>query len=413
MHLQNRLEEYAKIIIKKGVNIQKDQKLVIRCPIETAFFGEICAKAAYEEGAREVEILWNDENLTRLNYHYMSEENLSKVSKALQTQYEEYRHDNIALLSLVGQDPALLKEIDASKIKSASKARSIALKNFNEDMMSDQHQWCVAGVAVKSWAKHLFPNLDDEEALDALWDQILTTSRVDEHTLENWEKHLNRLNSLADKLNRYQFDRLEYKNSLGTEISIGLPENHIWSAADSKTPKGIPFVPNIPTEEVFTLPHRDRVNGVVYSTKPFNYGGNIICDFKLRFEDGKVVEFDAKEGRDILAKLIDTDEGSKRLGEVALVPYDSPISNTNLLFYNTLYDENASCHLAIGKAYPTCLEGFEGQSKEVLLQRGANDSLIHEDFMVGSEDLSIVGITKDGRKITIFKDGNFDKDFSE
>ncbi len=277
-------------------------------------------------------------------------------------------------------------------------------------MMSDQHQWCVAGVAVKSWATHLFPELSHDQALEKLWEQIFSTSRIDDHTLENWENHLNRLNALADKLNRYQFDSLIYKNSLGTDLTIGLPENHIWAAADSKTPKDIPFVPNIPTEEVFTLPHRDRVDGVVYSIKPFNYGGNIIRDFKLRFEGGKVVEFDAKEGRDILAKLIDTDEGSKRLGEVALVPYDSPISNTNLLFYNTLYDENASCHLAIGKAYPTCLEGFENLSSQDLLERGANDSLVHEDFMVGSKDL-VIGLTKDGKRIQIFENGNFAKEF--
>lgn len=406
-----RFNEYAKVLILKGVNIQVDQKLVIRCPIEAAFFAEMCAKIAYEQGAREVEVLWNDEKLTQLNYHYMSQENLSKVSKTLQIQYEEYRQDNIALLSLVGQDPSLLKEIDANKIKSASTARSIALKSFNEDMMSDQHQWCVAGVAVKSWAKHLFPELSDDQALEKLWEQIFSTSRVDDHTLENWENHLSRLNALADKLNHYQFDSLIYKNSLGTDLTIGLPENHIWSAADSKTPKNIPFVPNIPTEEVFTLPHRDRVDGLVYSTKPFNYGGNIIRDFKLKFEEGKVVEFDAKEGRDILAKLIDTDEGSKRLGEVALVPYDSPISNTNLLFYNTLYDENASCHLAIGKAYPTCLEGFEDLSSQDLLARGANDSLVHEDFMVGSKDLSIIGVTKDGKEVQIFENGNFSKEF--
>lgn len=411
MNLQNRLEDYAKLLIKKGVNIQKGQKLVIRSPIEVADFTTLCAKIAYEEGAKEVDVLWNHEELTKLKFQHVSLENLSQVSEYIQVQYDGYREEGAAILSLVGENPALLQEIDPEKIKASAKARSLALKKFNEAMMSDEYQWCVAGVAVESWASYLFEDLEKDQALEKLWTLILDTSRVDAQTMENWNQHLDRLTKLSNRLNEEQFDSLVYSNNKGTDLKVGLPENHIWSAAKSISSKGVEFVPNIPTEEVFTLPHKDQIEGLVYSAKPLNYGGNIIDDFKLRFEEGKIVEFDAKKGRDILAKLVDTDEGSKRLGEVALVPYDSPISNTNLLFFNTLYDENASCHLAIGKAYPTCLEDFEGQSLDELKDRGANDSLVHEDFMVGTEDLSIVGIKKDGQEIQIFKDGNFAPDF--
>ena len=275
--------------------------------------------------------------------------------------------------------------------------------------MNDIVSWLVISVPTKKWAKKVFPDLSEDEAYDKLWKTILDVSRVEESweaTKKNWKDHINTLEEKAVYLNDHQFDKVHYKSSNGTDLWVKLPKDHIWMSAGSKNAKGDLFIPNIPTEEVFTAPQYDGVDGRLVATKPLVYNGVIINNFEFTFKDGKVIDFDAKEGKDTLAKMLDSDQGSKNLGEIALVPYDSPISNSNILFYNTLFDENASCHFALGKAYPTCLVGGAELKESELNSRGINDSLIHEDFMVGSSDLEITGYKND-EEFPIFKNGNW------
>ena len=407
MNFKKRLDAYAEMLIKVGIRIKKDQPLVIRAPIEACDLAVLAAKHAYLNGASDVHILWSDDDLTLLRYTHAPEEVLNNVPEFQKEMYRYYLNQGAGFLSFTGSDPDLLKTIDSKVLQGAMMNRSKALEFYSEAMMSDKNPWTVAGVATKAWAKKVYPELDEVEALETLWDAIFDMSRVTDDAVKTWEDHMNRINALAKKMTDYKFTSLHYQNSLGTDLFIELPENHLWAGGGSATPDGEPFVANIPTEEVFTLPHAHGVNGIVYATMPLAYNGNIIDKFYVRFKDGVVVDFDAEQGKDTLKNLLDTDEGAKRLGEVALVPFDSPISNRNQLFYNTLFDENASCHLAFGRAYPTCLEGADALSKEELKKLGVNDSLVHVDFMVGSKDMSIIGTTVDGEKITVFKDGNW------
>ena len=275
--------------------------------------------------------------------------------------------------------------------------------------MADKNSWCVVGAPTVAWAKVVFPLLSETEAVNKLWELIFYTSRIGEgDSVKGWEEHINELSCRAKYLNEKQFKYLKYTSDKGTNLRIELPQNHVWNAAGSGfNSKGVSFTANMPTEEVFTLPHKDGINGIVYSTKALNYNGNIIDEFKLEFKNGKVVSYNAEKGYDVLKSLLETDEGALSLGEVALVPFDSPISNTNTMFFETLYDENASCHLALGKAYPTCLKDGEKMTEEELKDKGANDSLVHVDFMVGDETLNIVGITDSGNEIPVFTNGNW------
>ena len=274
--------------------------------------------------------------------------------------------------------------------------------------MGNSNQWCVVSVPTKAWAMRVFPKLREEFAIAEMWKLILKIVRADkENPILEWEKHLAMLKGRMDYLNNKNFKKLIYKNSLGTNLEIELPEGHKWISGGEKSKSGVEFVANIPTEEIFTMPHRDRVNGIVVSSKPLIYGGSVINHFSLTFKDGKVVEYSAQTGEEILGKLLDMDEGARYLGEVALVEYDSPISKSEKVFYNTLFDENASCHLALGGAYPTCISGSENQSEEELKNRGMNNSLTHEDFMIGTADMEIIGVDSEGNETLIMKDGNF------
>lgn len=407
MNLEKQLDAYAEMLIKVGIQIKKNQPLVIRAPIEGRDVAVLAAKHAYLNGASDVHIIWSDDELTLMRYEYAPQEVLNNVPKYQKEMFRYYLDKGAGFLSFTGTDPDLLKAVDPKVLQAATMNRSKALEFYSEAMMSDQNPWTVAGVATKSWAKKVYPELHEDEAVEKLWEAIFDTSRVTDDSVKTWEEHMNRVNSLAKKMTDYKFTSLHYRNSLGTDLVVELPKNHLWAGGGSETPEGAPFVANIPTEEVFTLPHAEGVNGTVYATMPLAYNGNVIDKFYLRFENGSVVDYGAETGLDTLKHLLETDKGSKRLGEVALVPYDSPISNRNQLFYNTLFDENASCHLALGRAYPTCLKGTEAHSKDELKKLGVNDSLVHVDFMVGSKDMSIVGKTEEGQEIIIFKDGNW------
>ncbi|MFG6113944.1 aminopeptidase [Halobacillus sp. MO56] len=405
---QQMLEKYAELALKTGVNLQKDQMLMVNSTIEGADFTRMVVKKAYEMGAKTVHINWSDDAITRTKYEYESKETLAEVPQWKVDMYDYFAEGGAAILSIRSTDPDLLKGIDGEKIAAANKAGAQAMKNFRSFTMNDRIQWSIVSIPITTWAQKIFPEAGEEEAVTKLWEQIFKIVRVDkENPVVAWEEHNNILAQARDFLNRKKYKKLIYK-APGTDLEVELPEGHIWKGGASKTEKeGIPFNANMPTEEVFTVPHKYGVNGQVSSTKPLNYGGNLIDDFTLTFKEGKVVDYKAEQGEATLKHLLDTDEGSTRLGEMALVPNESPISQSGLIFYNTLYDENASCHLALGKAYPNSLEGGSDMNEEELDKHGVNDSLSHVDFMMGSGELDIDGVLEDGTTEAVMRKGSW------
>jgi len=407
-NFKEKLNDYARLSVKVGINLQKGQPLVINSPIEGLEFVRLIAKNAYEVGASEVHVNWNDEVLTKLKFENSPMEIFENFPKWYVDGLEDYAKKGAGFISISAQDPELLKDIDPKKIATNNKSSSLALKEWRNYTMNDINPWCVISIPTKSWARRVFPDLGEDEAVNKLWDAIFDATRMNsQDPVAAWQGHMASLKEKVNFLNQKQFKKLHYTSSNGTDLSVELPEGHIWAGGGAVDSKGINFAPNMPTEEVFTMPYKYGVDGVVYSTKPLNYGGNLIDEFKIVFKDGKVEDFDAKLGKETLRDLLDIDEGAKYLGEIALVPFDSPISNSNIVFLNTLFDENASCHFAFGKAYPTNIRGGENMSDEELEAHGVNNSLTHVDFMVGSSDLSIVGEDKSGEKFQIFKDGNW------
>ena len=403
------LEEYARLIVRMGVNLQADQPLVINAPLACADFARRVAGAAYDVGAHDVTVAWNDERLARLRY--------DKAKKSVFTEFPEWRHrlyedsaaEGAAFVTIHAADPEIFSGVEPERLTLAQQAAGAALLEYRQRLMSNKNAWCVVSIPTESWASKVFPKEAPDAAVENLWQAIFAAVRLapGEDAAVRWQKHIEFLARAAKFMNDHAFSRLEYKNALGTNLSIELPEGHIWMGGAEKTQDGVIFVANMPTEEIYTLPKRDGVNGTVKATRPLNVNGNLVEGFSLTFKDGKVVDYKAERGAEILKELFSTDEGASYLGEVALVPYDSPISKSGVLFFNTLFDENAACHLAFGKAYPTCIEGGETMTSVELLQRGVNDSLVHEDFMVGSRDLTIDGIEADGTRVPVFREGNF------
>ncbi len=407
MNLEKNLEKYAELAVKVGVNIQPGQTLLVRTPIECAPFVRKVVKKAYDLGAKEVHIEWSDEECSLIKYLNAPEETFNEFPKWISDQYVDIAKNGGAFLTIYAQNPDLLKDVDPKRVANAQKASAKALQEWRSYTLSDKSKWSIVSIPTVSWAKKVFPGIPEEEAVKKMWEAIFKCTRVDqEDPIEAWNKHNKDLKTRMNFLNDSKFKKLYFK-SAKTDITMELPEGHIWASGASKDPNGINFNPNIPTEEVFTLPHKFGVNGVVASTKPLVYGGNVINNFTLTFKDGKIVDFTAEEGYETLSNLISTDEGSHYLGEVALVPFKSPISDTNIVFYNTLYDENASCHFAIGTAYKSCIENGVNIPEEELDKYGINFSMTHVDFMIGSSDMDIVGETSNGEKVQIFKDGNW------
>lgn len=406
--MERQIDKYVELVIQKGINIQKGQILVISSPVEVYDFTRKLVKQAYELGASEVVVHWNDEVVGKYKYVYGAEDIFDTFPEWQKESMEYYRKKGAAFLSVYATDPDILKEVDKTRVARFQKAKSLALKEYYENVMGNSNQWCVISVPTQAWAKRVFSELSTEVAISEMWKLILKIVRADkENPILEWGNHLNTLKARMDYLNKKRFAKLIYRNSLGTNLEIELPEGHKWISGGEKSKAGVEFVANIPTEEIFTMPHREKVNGVVVSSKPLIYGGSVIDKFTLTFKDGEVINYSAEVGEEILGKLLSMDENSKYLGEVALVEYNSPISKSERVFYNTLFDENASCHLAFGGAYPVCLENSEGQSEEELKERGMNNSLTYEDFMIGTEDMEIVGIDSEGRETTIMKNGNF------
>lgn len=407
--MKNKVEKYAELLVKIGINIQKGQILVINSPIECASFARIVTVKAYDAGAREVLVRWNDEQSTRLRYKMAHDEVFDETHSwdldFLNTTVDK----DAAYLRIAASDPELMGDVNPKKMARQNRVQTQALEYYRSKLMSNANVWCVASIPTLPWAKKVFPNAkNDDAAMELLWDAIYTAVRVDQDDpVKAWKEHQKNLSLSQDFLNSNSFKFLRYKNSLGTDVVVELVKNHIWFGGGEKSLKGQYFIANMPTEEVFTMPKANGVNGKIVSSIPLNYNGNLIEDFSFTFKGGIVVEYSAKKGEDVLKELLETDEGAKQLGEVALVPYDSPISNQKILFYNTLFDENASCHFALGKAYPINVKGGSEMTTNELKAAGANESLVHVDFMVGTEDLEIIGIKEDGTEIPVFKNGNF------
>lgn len=403
-------KKYAELIIKEALAVQKRENpiLWINANTENLPFARELTKMAYECGAAEVKVNINDEVLSRLNMEGMSEERLAHFGEYKLDERMDYIKDGVAFISITGSDPDLFKGIDPKRLQIRNRASSKVMKPAMKYTMNDINSWTVVGYPTKAWAKNVFPDLDEDEAFERLKTEIFKTVRLDhEDPVAAWEEHLDKLAKRGEVLNNLQLKELHYKTDRGTDFRIGLPENHIWVGAESKDDRGYRFLPNLPTEEIFTAPDNRVAEGIVYATKPLNLSGSLVEDFWIRFEGGKAVEVGAKKGEDQLKELISRDEGACRLGEVALVSVKSPINTSGLIFYNTLFDENASCHLALGAAYPTCVEGGVDMDDQELKAHGINDSQIHDDFMIGDETLSIVGIDKDGNEHQIFKNGDF------
>jgi len=402
------LKKYAKLAVVKGSNVQKGQLLVISAPVEAYEFTRLCVEEAYNAGAGEVIVDYNDSLLTRLKYKNVEKERLGLVPNYFVEKRKYYVDEKACFLHIVSEVPGNLKGIDSDKIQTAQIAYMKAIKPYRYYTMSSIGQWSIVAYPNLVWAKKVFPELSDEEAYDKLFEAILFASRIDENDpIKNWDQHNSEIAKHTKLMNDYNFKSLHFTNELKTDLTVDLAINHIWEGGMDKTPSKVEFNANMPTEEVFSMPKRDSVNGIVYASKPLSYQGNLIEDFYLKFENGKVVDYDAKEGKDSLTNLLNTDEGSRYLGEVALISYDSPISNLNLLFYNTLFDENASCHLALGAAYPSNLKGGVDLNEEELVEHGANVSMNHCDFMFGSREMKIVGTTFDNKEVVLFEHGNF------
>lgn len=401
------MERFADVIIKLGLNLQKGQILNIKTNVEAYEFARIVAVKAYEYGASDVVIKYNDDYISRAFFENVGVENIKNIPDYIYHQAKYLVDNNACMLSISSPNPGIMKGLDINKMQEYNHAYMKKVPFLREYSMNNKGQWCVVSMPNKVWADRVFEN--DKDAYDKLFRAIMKASRIDltRDSLVDWQEHMKRLEEHRDILNQYNFKTLRFKNSLGTDLSVDLVENHIWGGGGEYTQKGIYFSPNMPTEEVFTMPHAYGVNGRVYSTKPLNYQGHLIENFYLDFKDGAVVNYHAEKEEAALKALLETDDGSMRLGEVALISYDSPISNMNILFYNTLFDENASCHLALGNAYTMNIKDGYNLSLEELKKKGYNSSMIHVDFMFGSKDLSVIGTDHNGKEIVIFKKGNF------
>ena len=399
-----KLYNYAKLIVTKGLNIERGQQQLVIAGLDQIEFVRMVVEMCYQAGASRVVVEWEDMPLAKLAQTYQSEKTLSEVT-AWELAKLKWRADELpALLWLDSDDPDGMDGIDQGKRARAQMARFPVIKPYR-DAMENKHQWCIAGVPGVAWARKVFPGVSDAEALEKLWQAILHTARAEGDPLKNWDEHNATIRRRCDQLNAYRFAALEYRAPNGTDFRVGLMKEGRFEGGSETDLKGRVFNPNIPSEEIFTTPKRGVADGLLAATKPLSWQGSLIEDFSIRFAGGKAVEVKAKKGQAALERMIAMDEGAPYLGECALIAHDSPISNTGILFYNTLYDENASCHVALGRGFDNCVADFAKYTQEELRSLGVNDSMIHVDFMIGGPELDIDGITADGEKIPVFRSG--------
>ena len=408
-HFEAKLNEYAHLLVEVGMNVQPGQTPRINTSLDAAPLARLCVAACYDRGARDVVVDWRDDFVSRQRYLRADERVFSEFPSYQKAKFDWLLERSSPNLSLTGSDPELLRGVDPARIQAADLAAGEPTKPYYDAMTAGKFQWCVGAFPSRAWAERAFPDKTGEDAVDALWDAIFSVCRItgDGKGVERWREHVAATARRAKILNGYQFASLRYTNSLGTDLTVRLPKDHVWAGGSEQSAAGVEFVANMPTEEIFTAPQRDGVDGRVCAALPLALNGNLVKEFWLELKGGRIVNVHAEEGEEVLRRAIDLDEGAHYLGEAALVPYDSPIRASGILFYNTLFDENASCHFAFGAAYPSCVRGGEDMSGAEQEAAGLNQSITHVDFMVGTADLSIVGTTHDGEEIPVFVDGNF------
>ena len=406
-----RLRAYARLIVEAGCALKPGQDLFVRAAIESAPLVRLITDEAYKLGAHQVTVRFHDEAIERMTFDNCPMDVFETFPGWSALLNNSMATRGAAILSIDSDDPEAMTGVDPQKLIARAQASHTACKPFYDALDYGRCVWCIVGAASPAWARKVFPGLCEEEAVNALWEAIFTTVRLTSddpaEAIAAWNEHRKSFAERSAWLNEQRFDALHYTNSYGTDLTVGLTDKHIFSGGGDTTVDGVAFFPNMPTEEIFSTPDRLRAKGTVVSALPLVHHGSLIRDFSLTFKDGKVIDLHAAEGEDVLRSIVETDENSCRLGEVALVPFDSPIRNSGVLFYSTLYDENASCHLALGQGFPDCYEGGVHMSEEDLFAAGVNTSATHVDFMIGTEDLNIDGIKKDGTIVPIFRNGNW------
>ncbi|MCD7061132.1 aminopeptidase [Pelagibacterium xiamenense] len=404
---EEKLDKLAQVAIHTGLGLEKGQDLLITAPMTAAPLVRKITEHAYKAGAGVVTTIYSDEEATLARYRHANDESFDKAPDWLYEGMAKAFDNNTARLAVAGDNPMMLADEDPEKVSRASRATSKAYKPALRKISGFDINWNIVSYPNAKWAKLVFPGLGEDEAVKKLADAIFTASRVDnDDPVAAWAEHNAEIHTRRDWLNKMNFSALHFTGP-GTDLTVGLADGHKWAGGASQAKNGITCNPNIPTEEVFTTPHKDRVDGHVRATKPLSYNGTLIEEIEMVFKDGKAVEVRAKKGEDIWNKVLDTDEGGRRLGEVALVPHSSPISQSGVLFYNTLFDENAACHIAMGQCYAECIEGGGKMSETEIADAGGNASLIHIDWMIGSADIDIDGITQDGERVPVFRKGEW------
>lgn len=408
MPKQEILQNYARLLVRTGCALKPGQELLLTAPVEAAPFARLVAEEAWAAGAGDVIVEWADQPVSRLRYLHAPLSSFESVPEWKRALLNGAAGRGAAILTLDGDDPDGMAGIDPARFTAWSRASHRDCKAFYDGMDLGRNVWCIAGVSTPAWAKKVFPGCSESEAVEKLWDAILYTARADgADPAAAWADHSAAFQARIKLLNEKQFDALRYTSSNGTDFTVGMNPGHIWAGGGAETVDGTWFFPNMPTEEIFTSPHRDRADGVVHSALPLNYRGGMIEDFWIKFEGGVAVDCGAKTGLDRLKSILDTDEGGRHLGEVALVPHASPIAQSGILFYSTLYDENAACHLALGKGFPECVEDGLEMDETALAAHHINLSATHVDFMIGTADLTITGIAADGSETPVFQNGNW------
>ena len=404
---KNNLDKLAYLSIKRGVSLQKGQNLLITSPIEALPLVRKICEHAYKEGAGIVTPLFSDSDITLSRFKHAPYESFDMAANWLYNGMGEAFDNNTARMAIAGDDPMLLADIDPEKVSRANKANAIAYKPARERITEFKINWNIISWPGKAWSKRVFPDVSEQEAIKKLADAIFHASRVlSDDPVAEWDTHNKNLRQKTDWLNSMNFSSLVYTGP-GTNLEVGLADDHEWMGGASKSQNGIVCNPNIPSEEVFTTPHALKVNGKVCSTKPLSYQGTLIEDIQVEFKDGKIINASSSKGENVLLKVLDSDEGSRRLGEVALVPNSSPISQLGITFYNTLFDENAASHIALGQCYSKCFKSKKDLSKDEIAQRGGNSSMIHIDWMIGSGNIDVSGKDQDGNIVPVFKQGEW------
>ncbi|MBA4543586.1 aminopeptidase [Thermoactinomyces daqus] len=403
----DKLEKYAELAVRIGVNIQKGQTLYISAALEAAPFVRKITEVAYNDGAKNVVVDWFDDEVNRIRLLHAPEESLSNIRKGKLEDLRKDLENGAAMLTIHSPKPDYFHGVETKRITAVSRANNEAMHFARELIRQNKISWLIVAYPTTEWAKKVFPHLPEEEAMQKLWECIEKATRLDAtDPVERWQEHLKKIEDRVQLLNNLRLKKLSYR-APGTALTIELPKDHLWVGAGQQNEQGVLFVPNLPTEEVFTVPLKTGVNGVVSSTRPLSYNGQMIDRFSLTFREGKVTEVRAETGEELLKSLVGLDEGAAYLGEVALVPHTSPISQLGAIFHQTLFDENASCHLALGFALPFCLRGGTGLTREELAERGINQSMVHVDFMIGSSELDIDGENWEGKTIPIFRNGDW------